>query len=69
MCLFVAGLLAAIVLAGLLALVSYRLWTYVIDKREYARFLNEKNNSKWNRVSFLFDVKLDLLPLLSSFLN
>ncbi|XP_046454931.1 integrin beta-PS-like [Daphnia pulex] len=43
------GLLGAIVLVGLALLLLYRIFTYVYDKREYARFLNEKENAKWSR--------------------
>lgn len=51
--LFYIGLLAAIVLAGLIALLAYRLTTYYKDKREYARFREEREIAKWNRVSLL----------------
>ncbi len=46
------GLLGALVLAGLILLLFFRISTYLYDKREYARFLNERENAKWSRVSF-----------------
>ncbi|XP_057381290.1 integrin beta-PS-like [Daphnia carinata] len=42
------GLAGALIALLLLALLCYRLVTYFYDKREYARFLNERENAKWN---------------------
>ena len=44
------GLLAAILIAGLLLLLIYKITTYLYDKREYARFLEERKKAKWNAV-------------------
>lgn len=48
---FDTGLLGGIVLIGLLALLGYRISTYLYDKREYARFEKERKNARWNQVS------------------
>ncbi|KAI9549957.1 hypothetical protein GHT06_007613 [Daphnia sinensis] len=42
------GLAGALIALLLFALLCYRIATYFYDKREYARFLNEKKNAKWN---------------------
>ena len=47
----IIGLLGAIVLAGLIFLLFIRISTYLYDKREYARFVNERENAKWNTVT------------------
>lgn len=44
------GLLGAILLAGLIALLLYKISVHLYDKKQYARFLEDQKNAKWNRV-------------------
>lgn len=43
-----AGLAGALVAVGLLALLLFRVCTYLKDRREYVRFQEEKLKAKWN---------------------
>ena len=45
------GLLVAILLAGIVFLLAWRLLTYLYDKREYVRYVNESKQANWSRVS------------------
>lgn len=44
------GLMGALVAAGLIMLLIWKLATYVYDKKEYRRFLTDTQNAKWNTV-------------------
>ncbi|XP_050307455.1 integrin beta-PS-like isoform X3 [Anthonomus grandis grandis] len=44
----IAEVIGSILLIGILTLIIWKIVTTVHDKREYARFLNEKNNTRWN---------------------
>ena len=44
------GVLLALLLLGILAILLYRLYTYVQDRREYARFEEEKKKARWSAV-------------------
>lgn len=44
------GLLVAMVIAGLAMLLLFKLYTVVHDRRECARFENERKNIKWTAV-------------------
>lgn len=57
------GLLAAIFIAGLLLLLIYKITTYLYDKREYARFLEESKKAKWNAVISHFSSLVNVLSL------
>lgn len=48
------GILGALLLIGLLLLLLYKLSTHFYDKKQYARFLEDQKNAKWNRVRFFF---------------
>lgn len=62
--LFETGLLGGIVLAGLIALLAYRITTYVYDKREFARFEKERKNARWNqvRIHYSYYIFRDVFP-------
>ena len=45
------GLLLGILLVGILTLVLWRVSTYLYDKKEYARFLQERDAANWSRVT------------------
>jgi len=47
----VLGVIAGIVLIGLLLLLIWKCLTIIHDKREYAKFEQERANSKWPLVS------------------
>lgn len=46
---WVLGLIGTIVLAGLILLAIWKIFTTIHDKREYAKFENERATSKWQR--------------------
>lgn len=45
---YIHGVIGSVLLLGILTLIIWKVVTTVHDKNEYARFLNEKNNTKWN---------------------
>lgn len=45
----VFGVTGSIILGGLLMLIVWKVVTTIHDRREYAKFENERNNSQWNR--------------------
>ena len=47
----VGGVMAAIILIGLLLLLLWKLLTWIHDSREYAKFEAERMNAKWDTVS------------------
>lgn len=47
----VGGVLAGVVLVGLLLLLIWKIITNIKDKREYAAFLLQKESAVWNDVS------------------
>jgi hypothetical protein len=47
----VGGLTGFIVVAGIILLLAWRIITFLYDKKEYARFLDETKNAKWTAVS------------------
>lgn len=51
------GLLVGILLVGILTLILWRLSTYLYDKKEYARFIKERDAANWNRVRVIQDWK------------
>ena len=68
----VAGVVATVVAVGLVALLIWRLFTFIHDTREVARFEKERRNAKWDTVSrrgdhrwSSFDLNLPLCTLTS----
>ncbi|CAH0556926.1 unnamed protein product [Brassicogethes aeneus] len=45
---WVSGVVGSILLAGLLTLISWKIFTDVHDRKEYARFEKERENVRWN---------------------
>lgn len=45
------GVLASVVLVGILLLIAWKIITTIKDQREYARFIEEQQSAKWNDVS------------------
>lgn len=45
----VLGVIGSILLAGLILLIMWKLFTTLHDRREYAKFENERKNARWNR--------------------
>ena len=45
------GLMGTLVAAGLIMLLIWRLLTFLYDRKEFARFVDESQNAKWNAVS------------------
>lgn len=50
----VLGVIGAIVLIGLALLLLWKLLTTIHDRREFAKFENERMMAKWDTVSYLF---------------
>ena len=48
------GLLGALILAGLLLLLLYKVFTYLYDKKQYAKFLEDQKKAKWHQVRSSF---------------
>lgn len=48
------SILGALVAVGLGLLLIWRLFLYLYDLKEYARFVNNSKNAKWNAVRLLF---------------
>ena len=46
-------MIAAVVLLGLLLLLLWKAYTKIIDKREYAKFENDRLKAKWDAVSMI----------------
>ena len=46
----VGGLTGFIVAAGIALLLAWRIITFLYDKKEYARFIDETKNAKWTAV-------------------
>ena len=44
------GLMGALIAVGLGLLLLWRLLLFLYDRKEYARFLNDSKNAKWNAV-------------------
>lgn len=49
----VLGVIAGIILIGLLLLLLWKLLVTIHDRREYARFEKERDNARWNLVRFV----------------
>lgn len=49
----VLGVIAGIVLIGLLLLLCWKLLTILHDRREYAKFERERLNAKWDTVYYI----------------
>ena len=49
----IAGVVVSIVVAGLVLLLIWKLFTTISDRRELARFLLETNDAKWDTVSYV----------------
>jgi integrin beta 1 len=47
----VLGVIGTILIAGLLLLMTWKIATTVHDRREYAKFENERKNANWDRVN------------------
>ena len=45
------SLMGAIVAIGVALLLTWRILTFLYDKKEYARFINDTQNAKWANVS------------------
>jgi uncharacterized membrane protein len=54
----VLGVIGGIVLIGLLLLLIWKIVTSIHDRREYAKFEQERATSSWNRVSIIYVYKL-----------
>lgn len=52
----VLGVIAAIVLIGLAILLLWKLLTTIHDRREFARFENERRMAKWDTVMKFFSI-------------
>lgn len=46
---WVFGVIGSIIIGGLLMLITWKVVTTIHDRREYAKFENERSNSQWNR--------------------
>ena len=44
------GIMGALIAIGLALLLIWRFLLYLYDRAEYARFIDESKNAKWNRV-------------------
>ena len=55
----VGGVVGGIVAVGLALLLIWKLFTFIHDRREFAKFEKERQNAKWDTVSLI----LLLLPL------
>lgn len=44
-------MMGALVAVGLALLLLWRLFLFMYDRKEYARFINESKNAKWTAVS------------------
>lgn len=50
----VGGVVGGIVAVGLALLLIWKLFTFIHDRREFAKFEKERQNAKWDTVSLLF---------------
>lgn len=44
---WIIGVITAVLLGGIIALIIWKVCTTIHDHREYAKFENERNNMKW----------------------
>ncbi|XP_063692684.1 integrin beta pat-3-like isoform X5 [Bolinopsis microptera] len=44
----VAGVIGGILAVGILLLILWKIYTTIVDKREYTKFLEERSKAKWN---------------------
>lgn len=49
--------MGALVGLGLAVILLFRLILYIMDRKEYARFINESQNAKWTAVRLLPVIK------------
>lgn len=56
----VLGVIAGIILIGLLLLLLWKLLVTIHDRREYARFEKERDNARWNLVCHLVCTSLHI---------
>lgn len=49
----VGGVVGGIVAVGLFLLLIWKLLTFIHDTREFAKFEKERQNAKWDTVSFI----------------
>jgi Integrin beta cytoplasmic domain. len=54
----VLGVIAGIVLIGLMLLLVWKIITSIHDHREYVKFEKERAMSNWNNVSIIYVYKL-----------
>ena len=57
----IIGIIAAIVLIGLVILLLWKLFTSIKDAREFKNFQKESQNAKWQAVRPVFVIKLKFL--------
>lgn len=56
----VLGVIAGIVILGILLLLVWKLLTILHDKAEYAKFNNERLMAKWDTVSLIMDISINI---------
>lgn len=50
------GLMGALIAAGIVLLLVWRLLTFLYDRKEYAHFIDETKNTKWNAVLVFYTI-------------
>lgn len=57
----VGGVLAGVVLVGLILLIAWKICTTIKDRKEYADFLTEKKAAAWTDVSMIIGCQHSVL--------